>query len=147
MHATAADVLLLAAATLGVLDALYFLLVIYRVLPPDTRLVPGFCRMDTGTCGRIIDHPSARLFRLPNATYGLAWYVVVAAFALVDLVGVAIPAGGCWALLGASALTVAVSSYLAYVLLGRLHTFCRLCFLGHAMNVAILGGLAWLCLA
>lgn len=131
--------LLLALAAVGFLDALYFVLVTYRVIPPDPRWLPNVCRMDEATCARVVDTPYARVFGLPNAVYGLAWYAIVGAAAAGALASGALPF--CAPLVVASAATVAFSAYLAWSLLVKLRTPCPLCFLGHGVNAAILAAL------
>lgn len=126
-------------ATVGLLDALYFVLVTYRWMRPDPRWLPRVCRMDDATCARIVDTPEARVLGLPNSVYGVAWYGVVLAAAARAFAGplpwkvpLVLAAGG----------TVVFSAYLAAVLVFRLRAPCPLCFLGHACNVAILALLA-----
>lgn len=134
---------LLALAAVGVLDALYFVLVTYGVARPDTKWVPRFCRMDEASCARVLDTRYARVLGLPNAVYGLAWYAVVGAAATLASLGEPLP---CAPLLAGSAATVLLSAYLAWALLARLRVPCPLCFLGHAVNAALLAALALACL-
>lgn len=138
-----ADWSLLMLAVLGALDALYFVAVTYRWVAPDTRMVPTFCRMEAGACARIVDTRWARVFGLPNAVYGLAWYVFVAFVALTDLAGGS--EGWCLILIAGAAATVAVSVLLFWSLVWRLKTPCPLCFFGHGINVAIFGVVLWRC--
>lgn len=137
----AADSLALAAlAVVGLADALYFTLVTYRLVRPDSRWLPRVCRMDEATCARVVDTPYARVLGLPNAVYGMAWYALVLASALAP--GPFVAAGGRPALVAVAALTVLLSAYLAWALLARLRVACVLCFLGHGVNVAIAALLA-----
>lgn len=137
--------LLLAAAVVGALDALYFVLVTYGAMRPDARLVPRVCRMDEDSCARIVHTRWGRLLGLPNAVYGLAWYLLVGGVAVADLAGAS--PGWCALLLAGAAATVAVSAVLAWALVRRLRVACPLCFLGHGLNVAILGLILWACLS
>ncbi len=137
------SVLLLALAILGALDAAYFVAVTYRWMAPDARFVPAFCRMDAGSCASIVDTRWARVFGLPNAVWGLGWYVIVAAAALGAMPG--FPTPWCAGLLVASGATVAFSALLFWAIVWRLRTRCPLCFAGHAINVAIFLVLLWLC--
>jgi uncharacterized membrane protein len=75
--------------------------------------------------------------------YGAAWYAIVAAAAGTALAGHGTPF--CLPLLTVAVATVLLSLYLAWVLLVRLKTPCVLCFLGHTVNVAILGLLVVVC--
>lgn len=136
--------LLAPLALLGALDALYFVAVTYRWMAPDTRWVPAFCRMEDATCARIVDTKWARLFGLPNAVYGLAWYMVVGAVGVYAWGGDPIP--WCLPLLLASAATVLVSLVLFWSIVWRMRTRCPLCFFGHAINIAIFGVLLAACL-
>lgn len=129
-------VALLVLAVLGFLDALWFALLTYRVLPPDTPFVPRFCRMDEATCARVVDAPEARALGLPNAVYGLAWYVAVGAWAVAPVASAHAP------LVAIATFTVAFSAWLAWRLLFVLRTPCPLCFLGHGVNAGILVALA-----
>jgi uncharacterized membrane protein len=117
-------------ALLGLLDALYFTLVAYRVLAPDAAWLPRVCRMDEGTCARVVDAPEARLLRIPNSVLGLGWYALVLLHALRPL--------PCAPLLLLGAASVAMSAYLAWALLRKLRAPCPLCFLGHGINAALL---------
>lgn len=125
---------LAALALVGLLDALYFTLVAYRVVPPDARWVPRFCRMDAATCARVVEAPEARLLRLPNSVLGMAWYALVLLHSVMPL-----PAA---AMLPLAAATVLASAYLAWALLRKLRAPCPLCFLAHGLNAAILALLA-----
>jgi uncharacterized membrane protein len=132
-------------SVLGALDALYFLLVTYRVVRPDTRWVPSFCRMDEATCARIVDTSYGRALGVPNALPGLAWYVATGAWGAASLAsGQALL---CTPFLLAGAGVVAFSAYLAWALLTRLKVVCPLCFLAHGLNAALLGVILAACLA
>ncbi|MCA1813422.1 MAG: vitamin K epoxide reductase family protein [Halobacteriales archaeon] len=135
----AALVAFAALGALGFLDALYFTLVTYRVMPADARWVPRFCRMDGATCAVVVEAPEARLLRVPNSVLGLGWYAIVLVHAASPL--------PCLPMLAASAATVMMSAYLAWALLRKLRTPCPLCFLGHAVNGAIFVVLAFACSA
>jgi uncharacterized membrane protein len=133
------EVALLALAILGALDALYFLLVAYRVLQPNPRWMPRALCMDEATCARIVDTREARVLGPPNAAFGFAYYVAIASFASARLAGLAPPA---LPFAVASLAALALSIYLAWALLGKLRARCTLCFLGHAVNAALFALLA-----
>lgn len=142
--ATGAWAALVAGASLvGFLDALYFVLVTYRLLKPDAPWLPRFCRMDEATCPSIVDTRYARVLGVPNALLGLAWYWSAGAFGLAALWGGA--PSMCLPFLAAGLATVALSAYLAWALVARLHLACSLCFLGHGLNALILAGIAGVC--
>lgn len=130
-------------AFVGFLDALYFVLVDRGLMKPDDRLVPPVCRMDEATCARIIETRYARVFGVPNAVFGLAWYLLVGGAASYALVEDAFPF--CLGFLVVAAGTVALSVYLAWALLAKLKTVCVLCFAGHAVNLLIFGAVAGAC--
>jgi len=134
---------LLGLAVLGFLDALYFVLVTYRWMRPDPPWLPRVCRLDEGTCARIVDTRHARVLGLPNAVFGLAWYGIAGVAGAWMLAGRDLPF--CGPILAASLLTVALSAYLAWALVVRLRVACTLCFLGHGVNVALLLVLAAAC--
>lgn len=127
---------LLALAATGAYVALYFVLVTYRVVPPSVRWVPPVCRMDEGTCARVVWTREARLLGLPNSVYGLAWYAVVLAAAVAWIATGDLPAKPL--LLAGSVASVAMSAVLLWALLVRLRTRCPLCFVGQAANALIL---------
>jgi uncharacterized membrane protein len=135
----------LAVSILGFANALYFVLVAYRVMRPDARWLPRVCRMDDRTCASILETRYARVLGLPNALYGVLWYVAAGTAALVALATGRLPAPA--ALLGGSALAAAVSVYLAWALLYRLRVVCPLCFFGHGVNAALLALFALRCSA
>ncbi|MDR5709297.1 MAG: vitamin K epoxide reductase family protein [Armatimonadota bacterium] len=121
--------------TVGFLDSLYFTLVQYRILPPDPRWLPRFCRVEQGRCLSLLQAPEARLLWIPNSVVGLGFYPGVFAAALLGQLG-----DRRW--LGA-ALVVALgavlaSFYLVWALLRRLRIHCPLCYLAHVVNAALL---------
>lgn len=119
----------------GVANAFYFVGVTYGWLAPDVRWVPRVCRMDEDTCARIVDTRYGRALGLPNAVYGIGWYLIVLGLAGALLYLGRLP--GCQAALLASAGTVLFSIYLIWALVERLDVFCPLCYLGHGLNLAI----------
>lgn len=98
----------------------------------DERL-PAFCRMDEGTCARVVRHRDARLLGLPNAVPGLLFYAAVAAYAIGLLPDAARPF-----LTAAAGASVVVGVYLVYALVAKLRTACVLCYIAHGVNLAIL---------
>ncbi|MDR7416990.1 MAG: vitamin K epoxide reductase family protein [Armatimonadota bacterium] len=120
---------------IGFLDSLYFVLVQYRILPPNPRWLPRFCRMDEGRCFSILQAPEARLLGIPNSVVGLGIYPGVFAAVLLGRFG-----DRRWldvALGGAAGATLA-SLYLTWALVRRLRTHCPLCYLAHVVNAALL---------
>lgn len=134
---------MLVLALIGLLDALYFLLVDAGIIRPDARFVPPVCRMDEATCARVLDTRYARVFGVSNASLGLLWYVVVAAAAGYALIEGAIPF--CLGFVVVAGATVLLSVYLAWALLARLGTPCVLCFVGHGVNALIFSAFVGAC--
>ncbi len=116
----------------GFLDALFFTLVQYRVVPPDPRWLPRVCRMEEGRCFTILQAREARLLGVPNSVLGLLFYPLVFASALWG------HGGWLWVAVGAAAVAALVSAYLAWALVVRLRTPCVLCYLAHTVNVLLL---------
>lgn len=125
----------------GLLIAIYFTLVTYRIVPPDTPWVPRFCRMEEETCFTVLDSDHARVFGVPNCVLGLGWYGAATVGGTVGAVTGTIPFLELLTLVGV--VTVAVSVYLAYALLRILETHCRLCYTSHLLNAGLLVCLAW----
>ncbi|MBI4393566.1 MAG: hypothetical protein HY556_07200 [Euryarchaeota archaeon] len=134
---------LIVLASLGFLNALYFTLVTYRRIAPDSRIVPKFCRMDGRTCASVVDSRYARLFGLPNSVYGMGWYLLAGGAAVIGLVTGALPY--CLEMTAVSIVTVWVSVFLWWSLRYRLKVFCALCFFGQAVNVVLLGMIVAAC--
>lgn len=84
----------------------------------------------------ILASPYARVFRWPNAVYGIAWYAVTLVAGTWWLVGGRVRF--CEGLVIASVATVIFSAYLLWALVFRERTLCRLCLVGHACNAALL---------
>lgn len=119
----------------GFLDALFFTLVQYRVVPPDPRWLPRVCRMEEGRCFTILQAREARLFGIPNSVVGLVFYPLVLTLALW---GLQADRGWLWVAIGVSGVATLVSAYLAWALLVRLRTHCVLCYLAHTVNALLL---------
>jgi uncharacterized membrane protein len=78
----------------------------------------------------VVQTPRARLFAgVPNATFGIIYYALVA----VAMLFIGAP-GVRPAVLGAAGLAAAVSVYLAYSLLYVTRMPCTNCWIGHAVN-------------
>lgn len=120
----------------GAWIAVYFTLVTYRIVPPDARWVPAFCRMDEETCAAVIDSEYARVFRVPNSLLGLGWYGAATGAGLAGLAGGTVPL--CPTFVLVALVTVVVSVYLAWSLLFRLETHCPLCYTSHLLNGGLL---------
>jgi len=119
----------------GFLDALFFTLVQYRVVPPDPRWLPRVCRMEEGRCATILQTREARLLWIPNSVLGLLFYPLVFASALWGLWG---HRAWLWVAVGSATGATLVSAYLAWALLVRLRTPCALCYLAHTVNLLLL---------
>lgn len=125
---------LLLTAGLGFAIAAYFTLVFFKIVPPDARFIPVFCRMRQDTCGLVLHHRDGSLFGLPNSILGMVYYLPLL---YIGLKGPVEPLTQ--KMMMFSWLTVAVGLYLTYSLLVRLRVFCPLCLASHLLNLAIAG--------
>lgn len=121
-------------AGVGTLLALLFTLAYDQVVPRSWLRLPAVCDVQGHMCGDVLDSKYARMLGLRNSVYGLvyypAWIVVALRTPFSDL--------GCWAALLAATLgAFAMSAYLAWALLARMKVACWLCFVGHAINTAL----------
>jgi uncharacterized membrane protein len=100
------------------------------------RLVPArLCSAKTGGCMDILAVRDARLLGPPNSSLGIVYYAAQLALAAIEP-GPLGGALGAW-VTALSWAVVGLSIYLAWSLLFRLRTACPLCFLSHALNLAI----------
>jgi uncharacterized membrane protein len=125
---------LLLAAGSGFAIAAYFTLVFFRLLPPDARFIPAFCRMRSDTCRLVLRHRDGSLFGLPNSVLGMIYYLPLL---YIGIKGPVEPLTQKMMLV--SWLTVAVGLYLTYSLLARLKVVCPLCLASHLLNLVIAG--------
>ena len=129
------QLMLIGFSILGILISFYFTLVSYRIIEPDIRFIPRFCRMDERSCFVIIDAPDARLFGVPNALLGILYYISILVF-MVTMPGNS-ESLQYQILVSISAGTVLLGAYLVYVLFVKLRTPCPLCLISHGMNLGI----------
>jgi len=122
------EALIQACAVSGAIIALYFVLVSYRVIRPDIRWIPAFCRVDEQACMKILYTPSARVLGIPNSILGLVYYLSIIFLPLPDFQ---------LALLIASIFSVGLGMYLTHALLMKLRVSCALCFTAHIINLMI----------
>ena len=125
-------ILLTTLASMGLLISLYFPFLNSRGTAAAFRYLPSFCRIDGQTCERILSHPDARLFGVPNYVLGLLYYVLV----LVLSFGHAHPLF-VTAMRIASWITVALAAYLIYSLYYRVKVTCQMCLASHAVNLLL----------
>lgn len=126
-------ILIALLAVVGALIAASFSSVYHKFALPINRAIPRFCRLESKTCQRIVDTPQARLFGIPNSDLGIVYYLGLFGSSLISSSWAQLH----WMLVGASAVTVVTGFYLTYVLVFRLRTPCRLCFISHAVNFLI----------
>ena len=125
--------LLMGLSALGFLVSSYFTGVAYRLVSPDTRWVPTFCRMGEQTCASIVFTREARVFGVPNSLLGQAFYLLIFLGALLGWLH-----GPTLLLyLLASGVTVGLGVYLSHVLLLVTGVPCPLCFTSHAINLTV----------
>jgi uncharacterized membrane protein len=116
--------LLLALALGGLALAVYFTLIYYRLIPPDSGSMPRFCRLGEGTCGSVVFSRYGRVFGFPNSLLGLVFYLGLGGVAVSRLVS------GTYAaldlLLAAAVASLLLAAYLVYSLFVKLRTPCPL---------------------
>jgi uncharacterized membrane protein len=120
-------VILSLAIAAGMVSSLLALYGRYRALP---RVLVGVetCPTQEGGCQPLFQTKAASLWGLPNAFFGVLYYLLL-------VVGLA--AGGSIGLLFLGAtVAFAMTVYLAGYLL-RNHLECRICWVGHVANTAI----------
>jgi len=115
---------------MGFLIALYFALVYHKLMPPDARFLPRFCRIESGACASLLSTADARLLKVPNFYPGLLFYAAMFTFAVSPIMVKPLKE----TMLVASAITVIASLYLAYSLLRKLKISCLLCYSSHIIN-------------
>lgn len=128
------QIVIIACSALGLGIATYMMLVSYGLLDPQHPLVPPFCRLDEGTCLRIVHSRNARALGPPNALLGAVYYILLIAVSLWFptppriLLRIVLIIAGC---------TVILSMYLAASLI-RTRTHCVLCYTSHIINVLLM---------
>ncbi len=144
--------LLMLLAAVGLVQAVYFTLLYYRVIPAGSGLVPAFCRMEERVCEAVVFTRYGRVFLVPNSLLGIFFYVLCLYVGLIRMGyrgGAEAPmATGhypyeAYALVAAG-LSVLFGIYLIHALVVRLKMPCPLCFAGHAINFAISALLLWM---
>ena len=125
-------ILLLSLA--GLANAVVMTLAYYgRVIP--SRLLPAaLCKRGEGTCLTVLHTPYARTFGVPNSLLGILFYLVM--LGGVGYVGTH-PAV-LYSLSAAAGAAFLFGIYLIYALRFRLRASCPLCYLGHAVNTALM---------
>jgi uncharacterized membrane protein len=126
-------VIIFTASGIGLYISLYFTLVYFRLIAPDQRFVPAWCRMNNNTCHVIVHTPQAHALGLPNSLYGIFYYLFMASFALIHD----------WyysfslerAMIFFSAAPLLMSIYLFYSLRFQLKAHCILCYISHTINL------------
>jgi len=129
----------------GLLNACYFTFAYYGRIK-KARWVPEIlCAREGSSCVTVVQTPYARVFGLPNSVLGIFFYLVLIGWILGGqplgpsvFVGNFVFAPFVLALELTSLGTVLLGFYLVYALIAKLHTHCPLCYLGHAINAALL---------
>src|SRR5271157_2193344 len=118
----------------GLTDALYFTFAYYGRIK-KARWVPEIlCAREGSNCVTVVQTPYARVFGVPNSLLGMVYYLLLILWAVVARRMPAVE----WALIGASAGTVMLGSYLIYSLRRKLHIDCPLCYAAHGINALLL---------
>lgn len=129
----------------GMANALYFTFAYYGRFK-KARWVPEIlCACEGSSCVTVVQTPYARVFGVPNSLLGIFYYLVLISWifsgqysGLIVFVGNRVFAPFIWALELTSFGTVLLGFYLIYALIAKLHTHCPLCYLGHAINAALM---------
>lgn len=122
------ELLLASCAIGGLAIAGYFSLVYYRIIEPENRWIPSFCRMEKGSCMRILDTPEAKVLGVPNSVLGVLYYSAILFVPIHNFETL---------FLIASILSVGLGMYLVHALVVRLKTHCPLCYTAHGINLVI----------
>ncbi len=123
---------LCAAGALIVVLSAYFTLIYYRLVKPDARFVPSWCRMEEGACLLVLHHPDGAMLGVPNSVPGLAYGLVIVLYASGVITGIAAVA-----LPFVAWLSAGFSAYLAYSLFFKVRVVCPLCMVAHVLNLGI----------
>lgn len=128
--------IIVALALAGLIISLYFTFTYYGRVKKARWVPQSLCAREGSNCVAVVQTPYARVFGVPNSLLGIALYLAVGGWGLAG----GIPAARwlIWALIGASALAVALGFYLIYALRRILRTGCPLCYAAHAINAALL---------
>lgn len=124
MSAILAAWLLLPLAALGLVNAVYFTLIYYRVIPPDSGSVPSVCHLGKGTCQAVVFTRYGRLTGLPNSLFGILFYLLIGEVAVGRIVTGRAPLLDL--ALAVAVLSLVLAVYLVHALLVRLKTPCPL---------------------
>jgi len=116
---------------LGLLISLYFLAIYQGLIKGNTALVPQkMCSKNT--CSEVLKTPFARVFKVPNFTLGILYYLMIFFLTVFTL-----PSAVQLFITIISWLAVVFSVYLAYALVVKLKTTCVLCFVSQTINLII----------
>jgi len=129
----------------GLVNACYFTFAYYGRIK-KARWVPEIlCAREGSSCVTVVQTPYARVFGVPNSLLGILYYIILMAWIFTGFsvgpsatIGGKIVAVSALAFVAASLGTVLFGFYLIYALIEKLHTHCPLCYLGHAINAALL---------
>ena len=115
---------LLLLAGMGLANAIYFTLLYYRIVKPDSRKIPLFCSMEERTCEAVVFTRYGRIFYVPNSLLGIIFYLLIIGGAASKFVT------GRYLMidyaLAGSGFTIVLGVYLIYALLVKLKTPCPL---------------------
>jgi len=134
MMNTISHAAILTCSALGWLISLYFTLVYYRVIKPDVRFIPAFCRLDEATCQYLMGTRNAKILGVRNFALGLLYYTALLVYVASESVQEIIPLS---LLIFVSMFTVFLGVYLVYGLIAKLKTHCTLCYTSHVCNLLI----------
>lgn len=117
----------------GLFISLYFTLVYNKLITPNARWLPKFCRIENSSCESILSAADARIFKGPNFYLGILFYIFIIIAALDEGLFIFLYAG----VLTVTGFTVAVGLYLTYSLFFKIRVRCVLCLISHAINLTL----------
>lgn len=122
------ELLLSSCALAGLGIATYFSMVSYRIIEPDSKWIPPFCRMEPDSCMSILETREASIVGIRNSVLGM---LDDGAILFVPIERFEIP------FLVASIFSVGLGMYLVHALVYRLKIYCPLCYAAHGINLLI----------
>jgi len=123
-------ILIFALSIVGFWISFYFTGVFYKWFQPNVFWIPQICQLKEESCITVLGTPRAKLFGVPNSTFGIGLYCY-----LIMNLFIPFPLAIAVVLL---AFAVLRSIYLAYSLIFVTKIPCPLCFTSHVINLILL---------
>ncbi len=123
-------ILIFALSIVGLWISFYFTGVFYKWFQPNVFWIPQICQLKEENCITVLGTPRAKLFGVPNSTFGIGLYCY-----LIMNLFIPFPLVIAVVLL---AFAVLRSIYLACSLIFVTKIPCPLCFTSHVINLILL---------